>query len=117
MNDPIKEIDAEIVRLSQEFDIRSNEYRPVCEDAERKRDVYDLAKAKAMLTAPAEYKVDEKKAYVVQACQMQAMECHLAEATRDWYKERLRALAGLLTAVQSRARLVGEDLKLTNARY
>ena len=113
----ITHIDEELKRLAEDFDIRSNEFRQVCEDAERKRHIYDLAKAGAMLKAPPEFKVDEKRAYVVQACQQQALEAHLAEATREWYKERLRALAGLLTATQSRARLVGEDIKLTNSRY
>lgn len=110
-------IDQEINRQAEEFDIRSNEYRETCEDATRKRHVYDLAKARAMLNAPQEYRVDEKKAYVVEACKQEALECHLAESTRDWYKERLRALAGLLTASQSRAKIIAEDLKLTNTRY
>lgn len=113
----INEIDAEIRRLSEEFDIRSNEYRQVCEDAARKRDIYDLAKAKAMLTAPPELRVDEKKACVTQSCQTQATDAHITEATREWYRERLRALAGLLTAAQSRANIIRDDLKLTNVRY
>lgn len=113
----INEIDAEIQQRAQEYDLRSNEYRMICDEATNKRHIYDLAKAKAMLSAPVEYKVDEKKAFVVQACQQQALECHLAESTRDWYKERLRALGSLLTAAQSRARIVGEDLRLTNVRY
>ena len=113
----IQDIDQEIHRQAEEFDIRSNEYRDICEDATRKRHIYDLAKARAMLTSPSEFRVDEKKAYVVEACQQQALECHLAESTQDWYKERLRALASLLTAAQSRARIIGEDLRTTNMRY
>ena len=110
-------IDGEIQRWATEYDVLSNDYHDVYLDAVRKQDALDLAKAKAMLNAPPEYKVDEKKAYVTITCQREATESHLAEATRDWHKERLKALSGLLTAAQSRANIVRDDLRLTNVRY
>lgn len=112
----LSEIDGEIVRWSNEWDALSNEYKLICEEAQQKRDVYDLAKAKAMLSAPEHYKVDEKKAHVVEVCHKQAVEAHVAEATREWYRERLKALAGLLTAAQSRSRREVEELKMLNVK-
>ncbi len=114
MSSGFVETDAAIMRLSNEYDSLSNEYHAICLEAETKRDTYDLAKAHAMLKAPQEYKVDEKKAHVAVTCHEQAVEAHAAEASREWYKERLRALAGLLNAAQSRAAREREELKLMN---
>lgn len=112
----LHQIDSDILRWSNEWDALSNEYREICEEAREKRDVYDLAKAEAMLKAPMDYRVDEKKAYVVQVCHKQAVEAHIAEASREWYRERLRTLAGLLTASQSRMKRETEELKLLNIK-
>lgn len=110
----LQEMDTELLTWMREYDTRSNEYRQIGDEATQKRDFYDLAKARAMLKAPSNYTVDMKKAHVKEVCQRESTECHIAESTRDWYKERLRALAGLLNAAQSRARLISEDIKLTN---
>lgn len=111
---PFQETDSDIVRWSQEYDELSNEYRQVTFDAQRLRDEYDLAKAHAMLKAPSEYRVDEKKAHVEIVCHKEAISAHTAEASREWHKERLKALAGLLNAAQSRAAREREELKLMN---
>src|ERR1051326_7696272 len=100
---PFVETDNAIVRWSMEYDNLSNDYRTICSDAQKYRDEYDLAKAHAMLKAPPEYRVDEKKAHVEIVCHKEAVQAHAAEASREWHKERLRALAGLLNAAQSRA--------------
>lgn len=110
----LQEIDRELIEWMREFDSLSNDYRQVSLDATKKRDAYDLSKARAMLKAPSDYTVDMKKAHVKDVCQREATECHVAESTRDWHKERLKALSGLLTAAQSRAKLVTEDLRMTN---
>jgi len=111
---PFTETRADISRWSREYDELSNEYRTVCLEAERYRDEYDLAKAHAMLKSPPEYKVDEKKAHVTIICKEEAVKAHTAEASREWHKERLRALAALLNAAQSQAATEREELKLMN---
>lgn len=111
---PFVETDNDILKWSREYDELSNEYRTISLDASRFRDEYDLAKAHAMLKAPLEYRVDEKKAHVTVICHKEAIKAHTAEASREWHKERLRALAGLLNAAQSRAAREREELKLMN---
>jgi lysyl-tRNA synthetase class I len=114
----LQELDRELMKWMREYDTLSNDYKTVSDEATRKREIYDLAKAHAMLKAPSDYTVDMKKAHVKQVCQNESFECHIAESSRDWHKERLRALAGLLNAAQSRANLVKEDIRLTNTpRY
>lgn len=111
---PFLETDQDIVRWGREYDELSNEYRAICKQAQEARDVYDLAKAHAMLKSPSDYRVDEKKAHVTIVCKKEAAEAHAAEASREWHKERLKALAGLLNAAQSRAAREREELKLMN---
>lgn len=111
---PFVETDRDIQKWSREYDELSNEYRAVSLSAATLRDEYDLAKAHAMLKSPREYRVDEKKAHVEIVCHKEAVNAHAAEASREWHRERLRALAGLLNAAQSRAAREREELKLTN---
>lgn len=114
----LQEIEKELTDWMREFDTLSNEYRDISLDAATKRDALDLKRAQVMLRAPKDYTVDMKKAHVTELCHMEETECHIAETQRDWYKERLRALAGLLNASQSKAALLREDMKLTNTpRY
>lgn len=111
---PFAETDQAIQKWSREYDELSNDYRQICLDAQTLRDTYDLAKAHAMLKAPPDYRVDEKKAHVVIVCHQEAVKAHAAEASREWHKERLKSLAGLLNAAQSRAAREREELKLMN---
>lgn len=112
-----QEIDQELLAWMREWDNLSNEYRQIGRDATTKRDKYDLMKAEAMLKAP-DGTVAMKEAFVTKTCHVVALECHIAETTRDWCKKRLEALAGLTNAAQSRANLVKDEIRLTNSpRY
>lgn len=109
MSDQVS-IENELVRLSTALDGASVEYMALCQDAARKRDEYELAKAKAMLKA-AGANADMRRAEVVEICQAQMTASHIAEAKRDGMKERLRALSDVLNALQTRASFLREEMR------
>ena len=103
-------IERELVRLSGALDIASVEYMDLCQDAARRRDEYELAKAKAMLKAEGS-SADKRQAEVVTICSDLMTASHIADAKRDGMKERLRALSDVLNALQTRASFLREEMR------
>lgn len=104
------EIENELLRLSSALETASVEYMTLCRDAAEARDVYELAKAKAMLKAVGT-NADVRRAEVVSICSDLMTKSHIAEAQRDGLKERMRALSDILNAVQTRAAFVREEMR------
>lgn len=99
-----------INKLSNDYDTLSQEYEEVARNAANLRDSYELEKAQAMLTATGT--IPEKEAQVAIRCSDAAAQCHAAEATQEFYKQRLKALAAVLNAAQTEAALIRDEMKL-----
>lgn len=114
----------EIDELNRRLDEHSNdllksslEYPRLASDAVMKRNMYDVAKARAMLSVSVEHKdwkVDAQKAEVLLRCEPQMIEARIAEAHADAMKLRLKAVADSLSAVQTKARLLKTESDLNN---
>lgn len=99
-----------INKLSGDYDQLSQDYEQIARNAANLRDAYELEKAQAMLTASGT--IPEKEAQVVIRCSESAEQCHAAEATQEYYKQRLKALAAVLNAAQTEAALIRDEMKL-----
>lgn len=103
-------LNRQLQQHSDELMKLSNEYVELANDGVTKRNVYDMAKARALLTirtdeAMAKFTVAEKEAMVKTMTETPMINARVSEAMLDACKTRLRAVEASLSAVQSIARL------------
>lgn len=98
-------------KLSRQYDEISQEFGDVVRKATNLRDDYELAKAKALLTADGK-NIPERAAQVTVEVSELAAECHAAEGVVEVYKQRLKAISAMLLASQSEASLLKQEMKL-----
>lgn len=117
--DDVSELNRRLEEHSKELMAVSMEYTRVAADAARKRSVYDVAKAQALLKVMVEckdWKVDTQKAEALLRCESQMIEARIAEAHRDSLSQRLRSVSASLTAVQTQATLLRAEQSLDRYR-
>ncbi|MGI8655435.1 MAG: hypothetical protein ACR2LC_09475 [Pyrinomonadaceae bacterium] len=107
----VNKINNDLLGLTKKLAESSNEYQDLLLDAVMKRNDYDVAKAKAFLKAEGK-NVEEKKAIALLACETEMREARIAEAMLEGMKARLRALADSLSATQTRASNMKQEMKL-----
>lgn len=98
-------VDKELTRLTQALRAAIVGFENAIKDAADKRSVYDVEYAKAMLTqtdGDATQKVKEAQAVLIVKDFMR--DARIAEAIRDAYKERVRAIEAVISVQQSRLR-------------
>lgn len=113
--DEITELNRRLDEHSNELMACSLEYARLAADAVSKRNVYDVAKAKALLRVSKdhkEWKVDAQKAQMLLECEPQMIDARISEAHESAMKLRLKAISDSLTAVQTKARLLKTESDL-----
>lgn len=100
-------INEELTRLIAALRTAVTGYEQAIKDAAEKRTVYDVAWAKAFLSqADGTQKQRESEAVLIVEKFMR--DARIAEANRDAYKERLRAIEAVITIQQSRLKHLEE---------
>jgi hypothetical protein len=100
-------INEELSRLITALRVAVTGYESAIKDAAEKRTVYDVEWAKAYLSqAEGTQKARESEAVLITERFMR--EARIAEANRDAFKERLRAIEAVITIQQSRLRHLEE---------
>ena len=93
----------------------SMEYAKLARKAVESRNVYDIAKSRALLKIK-DGTVAEKTAQATLECEPQMIEARIAEAHLDAMKTRLKSVSDSLSAVQTKARLLKTESDLNNYR-
>lgn len=117
--DEIAELNRKLDEHSKELLKCSMEYARLRSDAVTKRNVYDVAKAKALLKISVEHKdwkVDAQKAQMILECEPQMIEARISEAHEEAMKLRIKALGDSLTSVQTQAALLRTEQSLDRYR-
>lgn len=116
MGQDVATISAELTRYSKSLAEATNQFSDACRDAAEKRSTYDIERAKSLLRSQLKT-VTEREAEALIACEVPMREARIAESLRDALKERVRALEAVLTACQSRASFLKEEMRLTGRSY
>jgi hypothetical protein len=112
----VNEINRTLTRLSRRIAVASNKYVRACRTAAEKRTEYDVTWARQLLKAQGET-VSERQSSTTILVKDEMLAARIAEGERDALKERLRALQSVLNAVQTRARMLSDELKLSGKDY
>lgn len=104
-------IDKELQRLCKLLAEGVNEFSDLIIDAADKRTVYDTEYAKAVLQTDGSTR-EKREAEALSICQGFMRDARIAEAMRDAMKERIRALATVLSVQQSRLKHFEESERI-----
>lgn len=100
-------IDAELTRLTKALREAVVGFEAAIKEAADRRSVYDVEWAKAMLKADGSSR-ELREAEATLVVKEYMRDARIAEATRDAFKERVRAIEAVITIQQSRLRFISE---------
>lgn len=109
MSSDLTAIDAELNRLIRALRSAVGSFEGATRDAADKRSVYDLEKAKALIkTATSDETMPLRQARATLMVEQFMREARIAEAMREAYKERIRAIEAVISIQQSKLRFLNE---------
>jgi hypothetical protein len=100
-------INEELSRLVAALRVATVGFEKWAKDAADKRTTYDVEKAKAFLSV-GEGSQEARKSEAILIVEVFMREARIAEATRDAFKERLKAIQATISVQQSRLRHLEE---------
>lgn len=104
-----------LISTTSELDAAQEEHKKASLLWVNAENAYRMAKAKAFLYAPEEFKtVDAKKMHVDIVCEQDRIRAHTAEAVRDSALEALRTLRAQLNAFQTVASLMKTEMEMAD---
>lgn len=120
-DEQVQTINDELAAIETEIAALARQYRVYAKNAVKNRNLYDVAKAKKLLEiktksdlAGIKMTVDELKANVTLAVEIEMVAARESETTLDCCQKEIQAVNNRLSSVQTRARLLQTEANLTN---